>query len=77
MGIDSTSWDLYADLMNSPPTLLLTTTEAADELRVSRAYIHILMRDGRLPSIKIGAARRIRRSDLERLIANSTGDPAA
>ena len=45
-------------------TLLFTAVEAANQLRVSRSTIYGLMNCGKLHSVRIGTARRIRRHDL-------------
>jgi len=50
---------LPAPQRRSTPPLLLTPAEAADSLRLNRSTIYELMGQGRLPSIRIGRARRI------------------
>lgn len=51
--------------------------EAAAALSISRAGLYNLLKSGELPSIKIGASRRIRTEDLagylDRLSASSNG----
>jgi len=49
-------------------TALLTVNETCRELSVCRATVYGLVRAGRLPVVKIGAATRIRRADVEALI---------
>lgn len=49
--------------------LLVTVDEAADALCVSRATIYKMLDDGRLPSLRLGRSRRIRRDDLEDFVA--------
>jgi excisionase family DNA binding protein len=44
--------------------MLFTALEAAEQLGISRSSIYALMNCGRLRSVRIGAARRIRRQDL-------------
>jgi excisionase family DNA binding protein len=44
--------------------MLFTAMEAAEQLAISRSTIYGLMNCGRLRSVRIGAARRIRRQDL-------------
>jgi excisionase family DNA binding protein len=39
--------------------LLYTAEEAAEVMKVSRSTVYDLMRERRLPSVKIGRARRI------------------
>lgn len=51
------------------PALLLTVEEAAAELRIARRRIFELIKDGSLPSVKIGRSRRIRRDDLLEYVA--------
>jgi excisionase family DNA binding protein len=48
--------------------LLLTPEEAADALSLGRTTIFELMKDGRLPSIKVGRARRILADDLHAFV---------
>jgi excisionase family DNA binding protein len=59
--------------ITSPPgqmcRLLVTVDEAADALCVSRATIYKMLDDGRLPSLRLGRSRRIRRGDLEDFVA--------
>ncbi|WP_239348322.1 helix-turn-helix domain-containing protein [Frankia sp. Cj5] len=45
-------------------TLLLTATEAADLLGVSRATVYELLNAGQLESVRIGRSRRIPRAAL-------------
>lgn len=52
----------------SGETLLLTCEETARELRIARRRIFEMIADGQLPSVKIGASRRIRRADLEKFV---------
>ena len=49
---------------------LMTIKEVAEYLRISKATVFRLMRNGELPSIKFSAKRftRIRRADLEAFI---------
>lgn len=54
--------------MNSSETILLTVPEACQHLQVCRATLYKLARRGELPLVRIGAATRIRRADLEALI---------
>lgn len=44
------------------PDPLYTPTQLADLWGCSRSYLYLLLRDGRLPSVQIGRARRIRAS---------------
>lgn len=43
-------------------TALLTVSEVAEELRVSRSTVYGLIAGGGLPSIKVGSSRRVARS---------------
>jgi excisionase family DNA binding protein len=52
--------------------LLVTTTEAARLLRVSRVMVYNLMATGHLASVKIGRARRVPRAEVERLAREGT-----
>lgn len=49
--------------------LLLTPSEAADLLGLSKSYIYELLASNTLPSITIGRARRIPRRALEEFVA--------
>jgi len=53
------------DRINFNDDSLLTTREAAKALGVSPSTLQKLLRDGSLPSLKIGASRKISRSDLQ------------
>jgi excisionase family DNA binding protein len=53
-----------------PPAMLLTVEEAARELRVGRARVFGLIKNGELRSVKIGGSRRIRRTDLAGYVAS-------
>jgi excisionase family DNA binding protein len=44
---------------------LLTPEEAAGRLRIGRTFIYALLREGVIPSVKIGRARRVRAADLD------------
>ena len=56
--------------------LLLTPTEAAEALGIGRSKLYELLRDGVVPSVTIGACRRIIADDLaavvESLLAAAT-----
>ncbi len=58
------------------PDALLTIPEAALALKVSRGSIYNLMKSGRLPSLKIGASRRIEVAAIDRLLAESRSEPS-
>ncbi|MGH8890028.1 MAG: helix-turn-helix domain-containing protein [Acidothermaceae bacterium] len=48
--------------------LLLTPREAADVLGIGRSKLYELLRAGTVPSVRIGACRRIAALDLENLV---------
>ena len=50
------------------PRLLLTPTEAAAALGIGRSKLYELLKSGTVPSITIGACRRIVASDLNDVI---------
>jgi excisionase family DNA binding protein len=52
-----------------PATMLLTVEETASELRIARRRVFEMIRDGSLPSVKIGRSRRIRSADLAEYVA--------
>jgi excisionase family DNA binding protein len=60
-----------------PPTLLLTVEETAAQLRIARRRVFDMIRDGTLPSVKIGKSRRIRQADLAEYVASLGGGDAA
>lgn len=43
---------------------ILRPDEVADELRVSRSTVYRLIEEGKLPHVKVGGQKRIRRCDL-------------
>lgn len=66
-GAVSPEFDLKIDRCGDPYQLI-TTREAADLLASSRMQVYRLMQAGKLPSIKIGSRRRLRRVDVENFI---------
>ncbi len=50
--------------------LLFTVVEVAKILSLSRTKVYELLYAGELPSVKIGASRRVRRADLEKFVSN-------
>ena len=50
---------------------LLKAIEVADILNVSRAMAYELMRQGKIQTVHIGAARRVRPMDLQEFIAQN------
>ncbi len=57
--------------------MLLTVEETAAELRIARRRVFEMIRDGQLPSVKIGKSRRIRRDDLVAYVAKLAQEAAA
>ena len=61
-------------------TLLLTTEEAADELRIGRTRMYALIKSGEVVSVKVGGSRRVPRGDLAayigRLVSEQTAEPS-
>jgi len=49
--------------------MLLTVEQTAAELHIARRRVFELIRNGLLPSVKIGTSRRIRSSDLADFVA--------
>jgi len=48
---------------------LLTVAEAAERLRVTTRFIHMLIADGTLPALRLGRrAIRLRRGDVDELL---------
>ena len=52
---------------------VLTVPEVARALRIGRNHAYELIRDGRLPALRIGRAIRVPRAAVERLIAQAGG----
>jgi excisionase family DNA binding protein len=50
--------------------LLFTPEEAANQLRIGRSVLYLLLKSGRLDSVKVGRSRRIPTAALERLVAD-------
>lgn len=53
-----------ASLVADSPVLLYDIGATADVLRLSKRTVGRLIADGQIPSVKIGAARRVHRDDL-------------
>lgn len=53
------------------PEPLLKVTDVAEVLNISRAYAYQLVQQGRIRSVVIGSARRVRVEDLHRFIEAS------
>ena len=53
---------------------VLTVTEAAHLLRISRGLAYEMVKDGRLPSLRLGRRILVPRSALERILAEAAGD---
>jgi excisionase family DNA binding protein len=49
----------------TPPPLLYAPADAARLLGVGRSTVYELLADGKLPSVKIGRARRITRAAID------------
>jgi excisionase family DNA binding protein len=52
-----------------PSTMLLTVEQTAAELHIARRRVFELIRNGQLPSVKIGKSRRVRSADLANYVA--------
>ncbi len=50
--------------------LLLTTTEAAKALGIGRSKVYELLPTGQLPSVRIGACRRVPADAVHTFVAN-------
>ena len=61
---------MSAFLSPPPPDLLLTCTQAAAVLSLSRATVQRLVASGELPSVTVGRARQIPVSDLQAYVAS-------
>jgi excisionase family DNA binding protein len=56
------------ELPNVPGFRLLTGGEVAERLNCSRAFAYRLMRQGEIPTVRLGRAVRVRIQDLEAFI---------
>ena len=70
-----TSGDLLGMVTSDRPLgkkepFLITVAEVAYSLSLSRTKVYELLYAGELPSVKIGASRRVRRTDLEKFVSN-------
>jgi excisionase family DNA binding protein len=54
--------------MNKSERLLVTVTEAASLLGISRSFIYVLLTKGYIKSIHVGRARRIPQTALEEFV---------
>jgi excisionase family DNA binding protein len=53
----------------APAPTLLTVAETAETLRCGQTMVYQLLKDGRLPSVKIGRRRLVRAADVAEFIA--------
>lgn len=53
---------------------LLTRTEVQEILRISQSKIYRLIREKKIPSIRVGKTYRIRRSDLDEYLGTKKGE---
>lgn len=53
------------------PERLLKASEVAQILNVSRAFAYQLMQQGKIRTVEIGSARRVRPEDLQKFIAEA------
>ncbi len=54
--------------------ILLTVKDTCKLLSISRSSLYELIKEGALPIIKIGRSTRIRRSDIEKFVADLTAE---
>ncbi len=57
--------------------LLLTRAQVAQALQLSTRSVDYLIQSGKLPSLKIGKARRVRREDVEKFARRDHPAPIA
>ncbi len=55
--------------------VLLTGTEVAQRLRISRAKAYLLIQRGEIPSVRMGRNVRVRQQDIEEYIRRSLHNP--
>lgn len=63
------------DVTNDKNERLLSVVEAAEELKVNRQRVQVLISSGRLPATKVGAYYVIRESDLDLVRERTPGRP--
>lgn len=72
---------MHAPVPTSPtqdstqPSLLLTVTEVAEQLKIGRTAVYALIRHGELPSLTIGRSRRVPRWALDDYIERRLSSP--
>jgi excisionase family DNA binding protein len=59
------------NIVMNQPQKLLKAGEVADILSISRAFTYQLMKQGKIRTVEIGSARRVRPEDLQEFIAES------
>ena len=68
--LDATQEAEIAHLLQPAPVLLRTLDETAEALRLSRKTVERLVAAGRLATVSIGSARRVRQRDLDAFVAD-------
>lgn len=53
------------------PRKLLRVEDVADQLSISRAHVYALIRSGEIRSVKLGKARRVAQSEVDRIVSAS------
>ncbi len=56
----------------SPESRLVRVTEVARHLSLSRSKVYQMMDVGQLPYVKLGKSRRVRWSDVQKLVDDNT-----
>ena len=56
-------------LRQEPLPLVVSVPEAARLMGISRGMLYVMMRDGTVPTVRIGRRRLLARADIERFIA--------
>ena len=64
------------NIISQPPQQLLKAMEVARLLNVSRAFAYKLMQNGKLRTVSIAGARRVRPNDLSLFIEECLNPPA-
>jgi len=63
--------------MGSDQKLLLTVPECADRLGLGRSFMYELVQKGEIASLKLGRARRVAVTELERYVAKLQTEQAS
>ena len=64
--------EINANPLIKPVDILLTGDDVAKILNISRSFAFQLMRQGGIPTVKLGRSVRVRKADLDQFISENT-----